>query len=89
MNIKEEDYDSLIWGDGIWTEDSVELIEVVDKEYEYVDLGKCYINWKITIHEIVTGKYYQAILMQNEYHKSKNVEWKEVFPYQQTITKYK
>lgn len=89
MNIKEEDYNSLIYEEGIWAENDIQLIEVVNKEFQYADLGKCYINWKITIHEIATGKYYQAILMENEYHNSKNVEWIEVFPYQQTITKYK
>ena len=88
MKFTTEQLKDLTWEDGIW-EGEKQLFKVVKTTFCGYDLEKSYIENTVIIQDLETNKFYEGRLMKNYYHDNNNVKWKEVFPYQETITSYK
>jgi len=89
IKFTEEQLEQLTWEGSIWDKNEKELFKVVESNLHDYDLEKSYITNRVVILDIENNKFYIGNLMKNYYHKNNNVKWKEVFPYQETITTYK
>lgn len=94
MKFTEEQLDMFQTDEGWWEGDE-ELIEVVERKITYVDTSKGYYEEEFVIHDIKTDTYWRGKLEKSpdwdgmsEYN-FKNQKWKEVYPYTETVTKYK
>ena len=74
---------------GLWDETTnEETHEVVEETIVGWDDEHNSITKKIVVHDYKENKFYQTQIRISEYHPDKNIQWKEVFPEQQTITVY-
>ncbi len=81
-----EDINSIIYGEGVYTEEGEELYEVISNEIIDSDQEKSSITKKCVIKEVKTGKFYKAELGvspwygQDDYNMKE--PWYEVLPKQ-------
>ena len=91
MKIEKEAIDYLKFGESYWKEidyKEVEVYRLINSIITDYDLEKGYVRKDLVVLDVSSNKYYFANVLVSYYHRN-DPDWIEVFPYTETITKYK
>lgn len=90
QRMDEEQLRRILWEDGIWEDEDEDFtLETVSKVMTYHDLEKAFAKYDVVIEDKRDGKFWVANLLESFHHDNKDITWKEVFPYEEKVTKYK
>lgn len=91
MILTKEQVFQLFADQGIFDEEGNQLFELVEEKQSYLDLEKGYRKMDFVIKDMSNEKFYQGkgIVETPDEAPKNNVQWFEVYPYTETITKYK
>jgi hypothetical protein len=92
MKLTDDQLFELFADDGVYDDDGKLIYKLVEEKQSYLDLEKGYRKMDFVIEDLATGKFYQAKGLAETYDEmpsGSSAKWIEVFPYTETITKYK
>lgn len=93
IKFTEEELIYIMFEKGLYNNENECLFETVYQEVTDTDQEHASVQRDYVIKETATGKFYKASLGESPWidqdRVNAQVEWTEVFPYQETVTKYK
>ena len=90
----EEELSQIFCDEGVYDENGEAIFEVVEEQQTYIDLEKGYIKNNYVVKEIATGKFFkgEGFTQTSDdflFERNVKIQWQEVFPYAETVTRYK